>query len=331
MTVVRSCTTLTTQFTGDFIMHLQRFRLILTKPVLIAVLLLMFTRGFARAQEAPALQFVQWSEPTANLFTAELPDGWSVNAGVVDVLGQPIPNVVAASPDQTAAVIAGLNQPYVFALPDATQGLTEGSSFSYGNVSVVVRPEQTPAAFLEEYLNAMLIGTTCEQISFQPLNTQQGNDPNYVSGEVTLTCTYPGNQATGYFYLGIYRLQLEFGQVWIPGDLFGYLAEPGREADAEAAMARLAQTLTVNPAAIPQTNPTMQSDPGMMGDPTMQGDPNAMTDEMSNLMDEMNAAALNNQVDQMMQSHMYSMMQNQFYWNCINTVTIMGGNYDSCG
>jgi hypothetical protein len=298
------------------------------------ILTLSLLSGAAAAHAQESLQFAAWTEPTTAMFSAELPLGWSAEGSVVDLLGYPQPHIVAYPPEQTMLLIAGMDQPYVFTEPNPAAGLTEGSTFNNESLPVTVWSMPAPTDFLQEYLTASLSGSICEGITFEPLPAQPTGDPNRTSGEVRLTCTYLGNQATGYFFVNLYTLpDPTLGMLWLPADLYGYLAEPGFEAQAEAALLRLASTLTVGTGAQMPADPAMQqgmpADPGAdMVDPAlMQPMPN---DPSADLMDQMMAQQLQSQMDQMMRSHTIQMFNSQMYWNCVNTATIYGTPAD-CG
>lgn len=297
---------------------MQRSSAVLT--VLSLFLFAAVAPGFASAQN---MQFTPWVEPSTQLVYAEVPQGWQAQGTIIDVAGVPQANIVAVSPDQAAVVIAGLNQPFIFAEPNPALGLTEGGSFAVGAMPISVLSRMTPDAFLREYLNMILVsGGTCSSIDVQAQPTQQ-IDATTAGGMVSLTCVYAGGQASGAFTVNIYSLQDQaLGALWIPADLFGYLADPGHEAAAEQAMLHLASTLSVDVA-------QYQANAGLMQQP--QGDAGMMPgDAALDPMDTMMAQQLNQQVDQMMRSHMIQTFNNQMYWNCVNTATIYGTPAD-CG
>src|SRR5688572_7894195 len=84
---------------------------------------LLMAQGIASAQE-PSAQYVNWIDST-NTFAFDVPDGWTVGAGVIDVLGTPMPNIYAYAPGDTAVLIATSPATGLFLEPLAALGLAE--------------------------------------------------------------------------------------------------------------------------------------------------------------------------------------------------------------
>ncbi|MDX2138098.1 MAG: hypothetical protein SF123_08375 [Chloroflexota bacterium] len=274
---------------------------------LLLVLLVLTATTFSAAAQDESLEFISWTEPQMNLYSAEIPINWQINAGIVDFLGSPQPNIVLMSADSSIAVIAGLNQRYVFLEPNESLGLYEGDALPFGDWSIPIVQQVSPAEFLSYYLDELLISAAvCADIEYDALPELDGNR-DYRAGEVTLECTYDAGVASGYFYVALYTIEDASGaRFWMPGDLFGFLAEPGAEVIAQEALMRLAQTLTIDAEAAQAY--TLEYQHG------------------TNDMDALLMQDFQNQVDQMMRSHMVATFSNTMYWNCVNTQIINGGS-----
>lgn len=198
------------------------------------------------AQDGAALEYVTWYEPT-NAYTVEVPDGWLVDGVALDVPGGGIaPNIFLFSPESAAVVVVGSGDTELYAEPDAALGLVEGDSLLIGDgLSLTVAPYESPLAYLETYLRHDLLMDVCATLTITDTAKAEGEQEGYEEGELTLDCAYADGSATGYFYANIYATDsAEYGVMWMVGDVYGYLAEPGYEAQAETALVHLLETYT---------------------------------------------------------------------------------------
>lgn len=223
-------------------------RLIVLMALLVAV------QGMAAAQDAGSLQFVTWTE-SSNAFAFDIPYGWTVEAYTVDVFGMSAPYVYVFEPEERAVVIAGSPSSVAYLDIDASQGYAEGDTVPVEGYTFVAGAYQTPAVYLEHYLRQDVLANACDSVFIVQIADAEPTDAESAASEISLECHFDGGMANGYFYLQTMSTPIEgVGQMWMPTDFYGYLAEPAFVAQAEQALAQMAQSFTINEtAAQPQT------------------------------------------------------------------------------
>ncbi len=212
----------------------------------ILLALLLAAQGMAGAQDAGSLQFVNWAE-SSNAFSFDIPYGWTVEAFTVDVLGTPAPYVYVFEPEQRAVVIAGAPSSAAYLDLDASLGYAEGSQVLLEGYTFTVGAYQPPAAYLENYLRTDVLAGACNTIFIVQIADAQPTDAESTAAEICLECHDADGMTNGYFYLQTMATPIEgAGQMWMPTDFYGYLAEPTYEAQAEQALLQMATSFTIN-------------------------------------------------------------------------------------
>ena len=225
-------------------------RLFILLAVLVAV------QGMTAAQDTGSLQFVNWAE-SSNAFSFDIPYGWVVEAYTVNVLGTPAPYAYVFEPEERAVVIAGAPSSVAYLDLDPSLGYAEGDQVPLEGYTFTVGAYQTPAQYLEHYLRTDILADACDTIFIVQIADAQATDAESTAAEIRLECHAAGGMTNGYFYLQTLATPIEgAGQMWMPTDFYGYLAEPQLEAQAEQALMQMATSFIINDMQI-QTDTTV--------------------------------------------------------------------------
>jgi hypothetical protein len=229
----------------EFKIMFQKFTFRRLFALAVTLSLALVVQGVASAQDDASLQFVSWQEPQDAAYTVDVPDGWVVDGATVDVFGTLEPSLYLFSPGNTAVVILTAPEATIYAEPTG-KGYTEGESIAVSEtISAIVRRYEDPLIYLEDYLRGTLLIDACAILTVTDAQGYEQTDPTVAEGDLTVSCQYPDGSATGYFYGSIFTATADDGSLlWMPGDIYGYLAEPGYEAQAEEALVRAVQSYT---------------------------------------------------------------------------------------
>lgn len=218
--------------------------------VLLAVMLAAY--GMTAAQDTETT-YVTWTESN-DAFAFDIPYGWTVDAYTTDVFGQRAPYVFVFAPEDRAVVMAGTPSSTLY-LDSANYA--QGEQVPLEEYVLTVSPYETPADYLENYLRTQILNTSCDTIFIVSIGDATPTDAESAASEISLECHFDGGYANGYFYLQTMSAEIEnMGLMWMPTDFYGYLSEPEMEAQADAALDRMAATFVVNSSA-----PTEQNTP----------------------------------------------------------------------
>jgi len=286
----------------------------------ILLVLLLAAQGMAGAQDAGSLQFVNWAE-SSNAFSFDIPYGWTVEAYTVDVLGTPAPYVYVFEPEQRAVVIAGAPSSAAYLDLDASLGYTEGSQVPLEGYTFTVGAYQPPAAYLENYLRTDILAGACDTIFIVQIADAQPTDAESAAAEISLECHDADGMTNGYFYLQTMATPIEgAGQMWMPTDFYGYLAEPAYEAQAEQALLQMASSFTINQNTVqPDTTVVNNTQPPVNQTTDSGYDPDAFLAAQQELYQQQQTAAM---ISNMMQ------MQHEASMAIINNIGSSSYDYD---
>ncbi len=203
------------------------------------------------------ISYTTWVDPIENAFAIEVPVSWTVDGGMYDVFGTKLPFYSLLSPDESILIFVGQTEILLSLQPSPAweqAGYSEGTSV-YADNSFYVRiaSYRTGAQAAQEIVEAN-IAPLCEQFNITEVRDRQdssGLTPDqsaYVSaGEVAYTCVIEGTPAVGYQYAVTYAtIDPTYGEVWTIQDIFGFIAEAGREEEAIVALTHSMQSFTPN-------------------------------------------------------------------------------------
>lgn len=221
-----------------------RYRALTRLFILLA--LLVAVQGMTAAQDSGSLQFVTWTEAN-NAFAFDIPYGWTVEAYTVDVFGARAPYVYVFEPQERAVVLAGAPSSVAYLDLDASLGYAEGEQVTLEGYTFTVGAYQTPADYLRHYLTTDILANACDTVFFIQIADAEPTDAESAAAETTLECHNEDGMTNGYFYLQTMVSPIEGGgQMWMPTDFYGYLAEPAFEAQAEQALVQMASSFVIS-------------------------------------------------------------------------------------
>jgi len=226
--------------------------------------------------------FATWRDPVEGAFTLDVPRDWQIQGGLVRHADDDLrPVVEATSPDGAVYVFAGDPNLPAFLEPDpmlATIGLTEGQRYApLGGPGIAVRRYLPAGAFLEAYVG-MRFGQSLagmRPIAARPrhdLSQEYGAILQQVSNatiqhrldsaELEFAAHHRGRPLHGYVLTMTLRTTAHMPGVgsagqWRAGVIYGFVAPPGRAAEARAVLARMAETSRLDPAWAQQQNQRM--------------------------------------------------------------------------
>lgn len=223
----------------------------------------------AGGQGAPSasgpITFMMWHEPHENAFTLAVPQGWQAVGGLYHLAATDVrTGVVMASPDGQIRVRFGDSNVGSFTEPSqmmARAGLREGMYYGEGDGSrlLIQRYLNGPQAaqfYAQTYTARECSGLQIVSGNARPDLVQRfgpearaGGIPNaeVTAGEVTLRCNMRGTAVNGKFTAVTVLPFPARGGLWYFYRLYGYLAAPGREQDAERVAEQASQSFRINP------------------------------------------------------------------------------------
>jgi hypothetical protein len=243
----------TESFTGI----LQSFR-ILQDPSL------QNSSAMASSAQAP-LRFVTWTDPRENAYSMAVPQGWQVLGGSYRLSATDIRNgVVIISPDSRVRVIVGDSTLGGFTLPNqmlAMAGLREGAYQTLGDgTQLEIRRYLTGQQFARLYAQSFgqrqcsgLNITSNNQrpdlaSSFMQSARSEGmGRAQLTAGDVAITCNLNGSQVSGFIAVATIMPFPGQASIWSVYRLYGYIAPPDRQKEAEAVYQQAVQTWRINP------------------------------------------------------------------------------------
>ena len=243
--------------TESFAGILQSFR-ILQDPSL--------QNSSAGAAPAPApLRFVTWTDPREGAYTMAVPQGWHVLGGSYRLSATDIRNgAVMISPDSRIRVIVGDSTLGTFTQPNqmlAMAGLREGSYQMLGDgTKLEIRRYLTGQQFARLY--AQSFGQRqCSGLNITSNNQRPDLASTFVqsarsegmgraqltAGDVAIACNLNGSQVSGFIVVATIIPFPGQAGIWSVYRLYGYIAPPDRQKEAEAVYQQALQTWRINP------------------------------------------------------------------------------------
>ncbi len=221
----------------------------------------------AKRRKADSVDYVRWQDPIEQAFWLEVPRGWKVSGGTFRYASVDVrPQLIAESPDGAIRITSGDVEipPYIVPTPMLQMtGFSEGSVYSpgYGVQMMVMRymPGMDFARWYVEFRVAgMYEGVRVTHARPRPDLVQSLNDVLYrygalgigasmQAGEVAFTGRLGGNEMRGY-YLAVTQLtSAQGGGIWNVQHLIGYVAEAGREQEAQDILGHMIRSSQMNP------------------------------------------------------------------------------------
>lgn len=228
--------------------------------------------SFHLVQDVPAqtkpggpIAFTTWMEPHENAYSISVPQGWKVVGGAYRLSATDIRSgITLASPDGQIRVVLGDSNLATFIEPNqmmAYAGLREGTYYALGDGSRLLIRRYLPGQLAAREYVQSYVARECQNLQIVSNNARPdvagkfGSQarsegmPNaqLTAGDATFTCTMAGTSVRGMF---ITAPVLPFpGQsgLWYVYRLYGYMAVPGREQDAQQVAEQAVQSIRINP------------------------------------------------------------------------------------
>ena len=217
------------------------------------------------AKAAGPITFTTWTDPREGAFTISAPQGWRVVGGLYRLSATDIRSgVTMASPDGQIRVLLGDSNLGTFIEPNpmmAYAGLREGMYYGLGDGSQLLiqrymSGQQAARAYTQTYVSKECSGLQVSSNniradvaeSFGPRARSEGM-PNaqLTGGDVGFTCTVGGTAVRGSVIAATVMPFPGKSGLWYVYRLYGYLAAPGREQDAQRVAEQAVQSVRISP------------------------------------------------------------------------------------
>ena len=211
------------------------------------------------------LTFVNWTDPREGAFAVAVPRGWQVIGGTYRLSPTDVRyGLTMASPDGQIRVMNGDANIGAFIQPSqmlAMAGLREGGYYGLGDgTRMEIRHFMPGPQFVRAYAQAF-IARQCAGFQVQSNNARQDLATTFTqsamneglgrldmtAGDVSFTCNMNNIQVRGNYVAATTLLGQGQGSMWAVYRLYGYLAAPGREQEAEQAVTSALSTWEFNP------------------------------------------------------------------------------------
>jgi hypothetical protein len=211
------------------------------------------------------IRYVSWTDPREGAFSLDVPEGWVIQGGLIRRNALDPRGVLRIrSPDGTILLASGDAQlpGFFIPLPQYAAMFPTGSWYSPGaGIEWQSRPFTPAVPFGEAYLRLRIPGV-CDGLRMRLERERPdvaatmdrttagfGRFGQVVNsaGELAFTCTQRGQPRDGYLFVTT-QMELSGGlRIWYAKDLLMYLAPPSKTAEAQAIIAHMYRTLSVNP------------------------------------------------------------------------------------
>jgi len=224
--------------------------------------------GGSAGKALGTVQYVRWSDPMENAFTASVPQGWKVLGGMYRFGATDIrPMVTLVCPCGGILIRIGQKDFGAFAEPIySAMGSIRGGSlpFSDGS-SLQIHPYLTGQQFARYYVEHVLRDCAGVRVTagrerpdlagtFNQEAQQFGVPAGQMSaGDIDFTCSSQGAQLTGFYLAATMRVPTDVsrrgagGALWYIYKVGGYIAIPEWRQDAEAIARQVVGSMQVNP------------------------------------------------------------------------------------
>ncbi len=225
-------------------------------------------KGNAAAVAAPAgpLSFVDWTDPREKAFTISVPRGWQVVGGAYRLSATDVRiGVTMMSPDDQIRGILGDANLGSFTEPNqvlAFEGLREGGYQTLGDgTRLEIRRYLSGQQFAQAYARTF-VQRQCSGLqivsnnprpdfvsSLLPATRNDGfTNPQLTGGEATFTCTLNNTPVRGSVVAATVLPFPGRSSLWFVYRLYGYLASPARQQDADKAVQEGMRSFHINAA-----------------------------------------------------------------------------------
>lgn len=201
------------------------------------------------------VEFVWWQEPNEAAFAMQIPVGWRIQGGMLDIFGTKRISITAVSPDGRNMITIGTNTLELIIVPtpelDAL-GYFDGHVFIQDEGIVVAVSPFRSGAKSAQIMADTYIKPNCE--SYQITNTydyerQDIDGVIYSPGEAQFKCNINNVTYSGYFYAVTIAHPIDgLGHVWTLDTFYGILALPNNIVIAAQVLQYMVQTTIYNPA-----------------------------------------------------------------------------------
>lgn len=217
------------------------------------------------ANGAEALSFVSWTDPHEGAFNVAVPQGWQVNGGAYRLSATDIRYALTmASPDGQVRATVGDSNIGLFTQPTsmlAMGGLREGSYQALGDGTKLEIRQLVPGqqfalsyvrGFVSRYCSGLQITSNSARQDLAATFSQSArndglNTAQLTAGDVKFTCNLNGKPVQGKYVAATIPLAPGRSPMWAMYRLYGYLATPDREQEAQKVVTQAIQSWKFNP------------------------------------------------------------------------------------
>jgi hypothetical protein len=211
------------------------------------------------------ITFTTWTEPREGAYSMSVPQGWQAVGGMYRLSATDVRSgLTLASPDGQIRVILGDSNLGTFIEPNqmmAYAGLREGMYYQLGDGSKLLIQRYLDGQQGARKYAETLVSKECSGVQitandarpdvaakFGPLARSEGM-PNtqLTGGDVTFTCTIDGTVVHGTIVAATVKPFPGKSGLWYVYRLYGYLAAPGREQDAQRVVDEAVQSVRISP------------------------------------------------------------------------------------
>ena len=222
-------------------------------------------QGAVGGEHFGAINFVTWTDPHENAFTISIPQGWKAVGGAYRLSSTDIRiGVALGSPDGQIRVLLGDSNLGTFIEPNpamAYAGLHEGGYYGLGDGSRLLIEKYVAGPEFAQLYAQSYVSRECSGLQIVSSNARVDLANTFLqsahaegmaraqitAGDVTFTCMMGSTPVRGKF---VTATVLPFpGQsgLWYVYRLYGYLATPDRQQDADRVAQQGMQSFRVNP------------------------------------------------------------------------------------
>jgi len=211
------------------------------------------------------LEYIKWKDPQESAFTLQVPNGWQVRGGAYRLSATDIrQSVTMISPDAQIRAFIGDTNLGAFTEPNqmlAMGGLSEGSYQTLGDGSRLEIRSYMPGQQLARWFAQSRFSSQCSGFRVESNNDRQDLAAAFLqsaheegmasarltAGDAAFSCTGQHGPVHGHIYSAtVYPFPGRAG-IWYIYRLYGYLAAPERQQDAETIAQRTMQSWRVDP------------------------------------------------------------------------------------
>ncbi|MCX5880246.1 MAG: ankyrin repeat domain-containing protein [Deltaproteobacteria bacterium] len=221
--------------------------------------------SMAAVATAAAASFVNWSDPHEGAFSVSVPQGWKVTGGAYRLSATDVRmSVILVSSDGRVRVAVGDSNVGTFTQPNQMYykvGLKEGSMTRLGDgTPLQIRMLISGQQFAREYVEGF-VRKICPDLRISSNNMrsdltgvflQQASSEGIINsklsaGDASFVGSLNGNEVRGRYVVATCLPFPDKGQLWYVYRLYGYLAPPERQQEADMICKHVVDSWAVNP------------------------------------------------------------------------------------